>query len=280
MKLAAYIISIVIILTGAWFSYSTMSKFSALQDDRIELDQQNKTRSAYIIKTKKEAKDMETERDQVKTSLAEADAELGNMEANIKLTKREAATWSNKIADQDSQLKKTQDVIANIKAALEELGGDIELNQVPGLVKQLEEDVKKANEAFEDQQILAESVSESVAANEQKIAELNDRIQKRKKRIAGNKAEGRITATDHNWGFAVIDVPDNMPVGKTSKLIVKRGAAFIGKLSINAIEGKRVIADIDYPSMSAGMVVQPGDAVILAKPVTNSTIVFYRMNLC
>ena len=269
MKLAAYIISIVIILTGAWFSYSTMSKFSALQDDRIELDQQNKTRSAYIIKTKKEAKDMETERDQVKTSLAEADAELGNMEANIKLTKREAATWSNKIADQDSQLKKTQDVIANIKAAFEELGGDIELNQVPGLVKQLEEDVKKANRAFEDQQILAESVSESVAANEQKIAELNDRIQKRKKRIAGNKAEGRITATDHNWGFAVIDVPDNMPVDNTSKLIVKRGAAFIGKLSINAIEGKRVIADIDYPSMSAGMVVQPGDAVILATPVTN-----------
>ena len=258
MKLAVYIISIVIILTGAWFSYSTMSKFAVLQDDRIELDQQNKTRSAYIIKTKKEAKDMETERDQVKTSLAEADAEFGNMEANIKLAKREASKWSDKIADQDSQLKKTQDVIANIKTAFQELGGDIELNQVPDLVKQLEDDVKKANRKFEDQQILAESMSESVAANEQKITDLNDRIQKRKKRIAGNKAEGRITATDHNWGFAVIDVPDNMPVDNTTKLIVKRGATLIGKLSINAIEGKRVIADIDYPSMTAGMVVQPG----------------------
>jgi len=64
-------------------------------------------------------------------------------------------------------------------------------------------------------------------------------------------------------------VPDNMPVDNTTKLIVKRGATLIGKLSINAIEGKRVIADIDYPSMTAGMVVQPGDAVILAKPVTN-----------
>jgi len=269
MKLAAYIISIVIILTGAWFSYSTMSKFATLQDDRIELDQQNKTRSAYIIKTKKEAKDMETERDQVKTSLAEADAELGNMEANIKLTKRTSSILSDEIAELDSQLKKNQDLIANIKAAFEELGGDIELNQVKSLKEELEGDVKKANRAFEDQQILAESLSESVAANEQKITDLNDRIQKRKKRIAGNKAEGRITATDHNWGFAVIDVPDNMPVDNTSKLIVKRGATLIGKLSINAIEGKRVIADIDYPSMKAGMVVQPGDAVILATPVTN-----------
>jgi len=269
MKLAVYIISIVIILTGGVFSYSTMSKFSALQDDRVELDQQNKTRSAYIIKTKKEAKDMETERDQVKTSLAEADAEFGNIEANIKGKKREASMLNDKIAKQDEQLKKNQEVIANIKAAFQELGGDIDLDQVKNLNEELKNDVKKANSKFEDQQILAESVSESVAVNEQKIADLNDRIQKRKKRIAGNKAEGRITATDHNWGFAVIDVPDNMAVDNTSKLIVKRGATFIGKLSINAIEGKRVIADIDYPSMTAGMVVQPGDAVILAKPITN-----------
>ena len=122
MKLAAYIISIVIILTGAWFSYSTMSKFATLQDDRIELDQQNKTRSAYIIKTKKEAKDMETERDQVKTSLAEADAELGNMEANIKLTKREASILSDKIADQDSQLKKNSGSYCQYQGCIRGIG--------------------------------------------------------------------------------------------------------------------------------------------------------------
>ena len=108
-----------------------------------------------------------------------------------------------------------------------------------------------------------------IEVTNRKIADLNDRIQKRKQRIAGNKAEGRITATDHNWGFAIINVPDDMPLDNTSKLLVKRGAALIGKLSINAIEGNRIIADIDYPSMAAGMVVQPGDAVVLAKPVTN-----------
>ena len=34
---------------------------------------------------------------------------------------------------------------------------------------------------------------------------------------------------------------------------------------INAIEGGRIVADVDYKSMSAGMVVQPGDSVVLAK---------------
>lgn len=269
MKIALYVIAIIVILTGSWFSFSTMGKFSKLQDDRKELQAQNMTRNAYIIKTKKEAKDMEAERDQVKESLIEAEAELGNVEAKIKLGKRESSNWSSKIAEQDRELKKTQDVIANIKTAFEEIAGDIELPQVPALVGQLETDVKKANRDFEEQQILAEALEKKVSNNEQQIVDLNDRIQKRKTRIAGNRAEGRITATDHNWGFAVINVPDNMPIDNTTKLIVKRGADFIGKVSINAIEGKRIIADIDYRSMKPGMVVQAGDAVILAKPVTN-----------
>ena len=269
MKIALYLIAIIVILTGSWFSFSTMGKFNELQDDRKELEGQNLTRNAYIIKTKKEAKDMEAERDLVNESLVEADAELANVEAKIKLGKRESANWSGKIAEQDRKLKQTQDVIATIKTAFEELGGDIELAQVPKFVEQLEGDVIKARREFEDQQALAEAVEKKVEINEQSITDLNDRIQKRKLRIAGNRAEGRVTAADHNWGFAVINVPDNMPVDGSTKLIVKRGADFIGKVNINAIEGKRIIADIDYRSMKPGMVVQAGDSVILAKPVTN-----------
>jgi len=40
-------------------------------------------------------------------------------------------------------------------------------------------------------------------------------------------------------------------------------------LKINSIEGSRVVADIDYRSLKSGMVVQPGDSVIPAKPATN-----------
>lgn len=269
MNVFAYIFSILVIITGAWFSYSTMNKFSNLQNERIELDKQNKTRSAFIVQTKKDAKVMEAERDEVKTSLAEADAELETTISKVNLTKRQASSWSSKIAEQDKQLAQTEEIITNIKSAFEELAGDIELAQVPDLVKQLEDDVKKANRELEEKQELAEAADTRVKSDEVKIADLSDRIQKRKQRIAGNKAEGRITATDHNWGFAIINVPDDMPLDNTSKLLVKRGAALIGKLSINAIEGNRIIADIDYPSMAAGMVVQPGDAVVLAKPVTN-----------
>lgn len=269
MKILLYVLAIITILTGSWFSFSTMGKFNLLQDDRKELEDQNLTRNAYIIKTKKESKDMEAVRDQVKSSLVEAEAELDNVNAKIRIGKRTSSDWSRKIADQDSELKKTEDVIASIKTAFKELGGVVELTQVPDLVGQLETDVKKARRDFEEQEILAEVAEKKASDNEQTITDLNNRVQKRKKRIAGNRAEGRITATDHNWGFAVINVPDNMLIDNSTKLIVKRGPDFIGKVSINAIEGKRIIADIDYRSMKPGMVVQAGDAVILAKPVTN-----------
>jgi hypothetical protein len=269
MKVLSYIIAIAVILCGSWFSYSNMNQFAKTQEDRIELDNQNKTRSAFIVKTKKEAKTMEAERDQVKASLADADAELDITSGKILTKKREASAWNSKIAEQDRELEKTQELIASIKAAFKELAGDVELGMVPELVTQLEDDVKKANRELEEQQDLTEEATERVKKNEDKIAGLDDRIQARKKRIAANKVEGRISATNHNWGFAIINVPDEMPLDNSSKLIVKRGTALIGKLSINAIEGNRIIADIDYPSMTAGMVVQPGDAVVLAKPVTN-----------
>lgn len=143
MKVLSYIIAIAVILCGSWFSYSNMNQFAKTQEDRIELDNQNKTRSAFIVKTKKEAKTMEAERDQVKASLADADAELDITSGKILTKKREASAWNSKIAEQDRELEKTQELIASIKAAFKELAGDVELGMVPELVTQLEDDVKK-----------------------------------------------------------------------------------------------------------------------------------------
>ena len=269
MKPLIYVIAIVAILTGGWFSYGTMKKFGKLQNDRIELDNQNKTRSAYIVKTKKEAKGMEGERDKAKTSLVEAEADLTNVEANIKLSKREASQWQSKIAEQDRKLKETEEVIKSIKEAFKELGDDIQLEEVTALEEKLKNKLNDANRKLEELQALSEVANKRLQANNTVIADLSERIQKRAQRIASNKSEGLIIAVNHDWGFAIISVPSNMQVDENSKLIVRRGMGYIGKLKINAIEGGRIVADVDYNSMTAGMVVQPGDSVVLAKPIAN-----------
>jgi len=269
MKILTYLVAIAAIMAGAWFSYDTMNKFTKLQSDRIELDKQNKTRSAFIVKTKSEAKTMEGERDKAQQALAESEAELANTIGNLNFSKREAASWKAKIDEQDNQLAKVEEVIANIKEQFKAVAGDVRIEEVPDLVKQLEEDLKAANRKLEDLQVLSAAANKRVEANNAEIADLTGRIDKRAERIASNSLVGSVSAINHDWGFAIVDIPADMTLDQSSKLIVKRGPVYIGKLEINSVEGGRLLADVDYQSMTPGMVVQPGDSVLLAKPFTN-----------
>ena len=270
MKAILYIVAIVAIAAGGWFSYGSMSKFEALQAERKQLDTENEARKANIKKTDEEANTMEDELKKAKQSLAELESNRDNTINNAGLAKKEAATWTSKINGQKEQIDKTQDLIIQIqKSFAAEIGGDIELDQIPGLVKQLEDDLKKANKDLEELQTHAKVAGDRVTASETQISELNQRITKRANRIKANALQGRISAVNHDWGFVTISIPSNMPVTSASKLIIKRGNKYIGNLKINAIEGTRIIADIDYKTVAPGIVVQSGDAVVLSKPVTN-----------
>ena len=173
------------------------------------------------------------------------------------------------IDGQTEKLDEVNDLIKSIKKAFSDLGDDIDLSQIPALVQKLEDDLKQANKKLEELEALTEAADTRVASNKSQISDLDARVSKRAARIKGNSAQGRVTAVNHDWGFVTIDVPSNMPVSAEAKLMIKRGMTYIGNLKINAIEGRRIVADIDYKSMTPGMVVQPGDHVILAKPVTN-----------
>lgn len=270
MKAILYVIAIAAIGAAGWFSYESMDKFQKLQTARKDLDTENEARKATIKDTDKKADAMIVEREAAKKTLAEAEANLGRAEDNLRLAKKEAASWNSKIAEQKEQMDKTQSLIDQIKKTFAaSLGGNVELDQIPGLVKKLEDDLKKANKELEELESNVEVAKGRVARNQEQIQDLNSRIAKRASRIKGNAAEGHITAVNHDWGFVTVRVPNNMPITSASKLMIKRGAGYIGNLKINAIEGTRIIADIDYKSMTPGMVVQPGDHVVLTKPVTN-----------
>jgi len=269
MKAILYVIAIAAIGAGAWFSYDSMSKFDTLKTERKALDDQNEARKASIKKTKKEADAMVAEREAAKKALAEAEANRENAISNERFAKKEAAEWSSKIAGQKEKIEDVQKVIAQIKKKFKDIGEDIELDEVPGLVQKLEDDLKKANKTLEELDSNVEVAKSRVKTSQGSIKDLNGRIAKRARRISGNSAQGRITGVNHDWGFVTVSVPSNMPVSTASKLTIKRGNSFIGTLKINAIEGSRIVADIDYKSMTPGMVVQAGDQVVLTKPVTN-----------
>ncbi len=271
MKALLYVIAIAAIGAGGWFSYETMNKFTDLKKSRETLHEKNENRKASIRTKKKEATEMEGEHETAKKARLNTEAERDNKESGLGLAKREAATWQSKIDEQQEKIDGYAKTKAEIQKQFKEQfdGRNVELHEIPSLVKQLEEDLKKANRKLEELQSLTDAAGKRVASNNAAISELDARMIKRAERIRANSLQGTVTAVNHDWGFAVVSVPKKMPINDTSQLIVKRGNSFVGRLKINAIEAGRVMTDVDYKSMTPGLVVQPGDAVVLEKPVTN-----------
>ncbi len=270
MKAITYIIAIVAIAAAGWFSYDSMNKFKDLQTARKQLDSENETRKKNIKKAGKEADEVEDALKTAKQELAELESSRDNTNNNADLAKKQAATWSSKIAGQKERLQEIQDLIVQIKKNFaSEVGDDVELDEIPGLISKLEGDLQQANKDLEELNTNVEVADRRASSSETQITDLNERVSRRASRIKSNALQGRVSAVNHDWGFVTVSIPSNMPVTSASKLIIKRGSAYVGNLKINAIEGTRIIADIDYKTLAPGMVIQSGDAVVLSKPVTN-----------
>ena len=213
---------------------------------------------------------MEKERDDAKKKLFALRSERKVAREDVDLAKKQAAEWKSKIAAQQEELDGFENLrIQIVKQFQDQFGENVDLDQIPGLVKELEEELKQNNKTLEELLTNVDTAERKLASSQAQIADLNQRITKRANRIKANAVHGSLTAVNHDWGFVTVRVPKNMPVNTASKLLVKRGNQYVGTLNINAIEGTRIIADIDYKSLTRGMIMQPGDAVVLSKPVTN-----------
>ena len=91
----------------------------------------------------------------------------------------------------------------------------------------------------------------------------------RSSRIGRNSMESVVTAVNQDWGFLVIGAGSNSGFTPQTSLIVQRDGRFIGRVRPSSIEPTQTIAEIDFESLSSGVRLQPGDRVMLAKPITN-----------
>lgn len=267
MKILLSLIAIVILAAGAWFSYDVKTEFTQLKADRLELAENNSRREDTIEKAQEEAVIAEEVRDAAQVKLSETEAELRTQEDNLALVLREKETWEDKISVQEGQIEGSKTLIATVRQEFS--GLNVEIDEIPTLIKGLEDGVKDQAIKLEELAVLTESTNARVSVAAEELKGLEKRISDRAERIKGNSLEGFVTAVNHDWGIAVLNIPAKMPVDNNTRLMVRRGSSYVGKLKISSIEGSKIITDIDYKSMNKGIVIQPGDTVFLAKPVTN-----------
>ena len=267
MKIITYLIALIGIIAAAWFSYELKGKFADLKVQKDALAEKNANKLNTINKRKDEAKEAKANIDAARTALADTQAEVSSKTDNFNLVDRQLTEWNEKSSEQSDRLDEVNTLVTTVKQNFDEL--NIELEEIPDHISELETNIAESNEKLEEITLLTSAAQKSYDKNSAQLSDLRERVARRANNIRSNSLSGHIDSVNNDWGFVIVHVPSKMPIDTSSKLIVQRGSSYVGKLKISAIEGTLITADIDHKSLSPGMVIQAGDSVILAKPVTN-----------
>lgn len=175
-----------------------------------------------------------------------------------------------KVAQTDGEMKRVE---AELKVKADKMNGlNAKLNSLPaGFNPQtIAEDLNKIKQEIVELQTQAEAKKQEVAIEEKKVEdvrkgldEIVTRIATRKKSFDRNSMTARVVAVNNDWGFVVIDAGEKEGITPDTKLLVTRGTATVGKLSILSVEGSRTVANILGDTLAPGMAPAPGDKVIL-----------------
>ncbi len=175
-----------------------------------------------------------------------------------------------KIAQTDSEAKRMEEDLKVKSGKMAELNS--KLNSLPAGFnpKTIAEDLNKIKQEIVELQTQAEAKKQEVAAEDKKVDEVKKgldeivtRIVSRKKSFDRNSLTARVVAVNNDWGFVVIDAGEKEGITPDTKLLITRGTATVGKLSILSVDGGRTVANILGDTLAPGMAPAPGDKVIL-----------------
>jgi actin-related protein len=273
MKLSLQLLLIALCGVGIYFSVDAKSKFQAQADAVVKVTADNKTLDENITKR-------ETELDVQKKGFAAADEDYINKESELGIAKNKARQIATEIASYDSDLEsqqqeldKQQKLLKETKAAvaeaLEKDPEEISVDTIAGDIESLKNNEKDQQTKLDDLNLLIEKAEGAIAKNKTSIADLESRKSRRDERIRSNSIEAVVSAVDTDWGICTINAGANLGFTPQSRLIVTRRNAHIGNVSPEKITEKETVAKINFESFAPGVMIQPGDRVMLEKPLND-----------
>ncbi|MBC8127382.1 MAG: hypothetical protein H8M99_09615 [Gloeobacteraceae cyanobacterium ES-bin-144] len=268
MKSILYVVSILAVGGAIYFTLSHKKKFEDLQKDRLATIETNTDITAKAVV--KES-DLKAEREALAASeqkREETVQRLDTLKSNGSSLEREVAELDVTIKSQEVEfveLKKTLDEVALI---LKDLGGDVTLDNLPEKIQQVQDDLKAKQTKLEETQTLVASAEKLLEKNRAESDRMTRRDIERNSKISRNAMQAVVTAVNQDWGFIVIGAGSNSGFTPQTSLIVEREGRMIGRITPSSIEPTQTIAEIDFKSLATGVRIQPGDHVMLAKPVS------------
>ncbi|WP_395743699.1 hypothetical protein [Prosthecobacter sp.] len=266
MTKVLFILSAVVILVASFFAYQNGREFA---------DVRNKiARTNADIVSEKKIEDV---------LLRPGTGDVPKLVAEIKTVQGEQDIEGEKLKAQKTKLAQTESDVTRTQeefAAKEKKRMELEalLKELPQGMKpeSLAEDMQKLKKEKLDFEGQAEAKKKEVAAEEEKVAgiqkrldEVMHKIEDRRKNFERNSLASRVIAVNYDWGFVIIDAGKSTGLTQDTKMIVTRGAQTVGKISVMSVENKNSMAAIVPDAVVNGQVIMPGDRVILENLVQN-----------
>ena len=170
---------------------------------------------------------------------------------------------TNDVAKTTHDVETTKGEIDKIKDQLKDLPAGVTVEGVGETINQLKTTIANNEAAAMKGEEEAVAKKKDLDKTHAELVSIQRQIDERRKLYDRNSLTATVIAVNNDWGFVIIDAGKNKEITADTKLLVTRGSAIIGKLSIQAVENNRTIANIVQKSLRSGLAVSPGDKVIL-----------------
>lgn len=269
MKAIFHIVAIVAACGAAFFSFSHSSKFKAVEAERLETIDTNKTTTAKAEAAEKEIKDLKTKLAAAEERRELLDQSVSSLKSSASATQSELKRHDEELKVQDGEFSELNKTLEEVNVILADLGGGVTLDTLPEKIQEIEDDKTARQKKLEELETLVAGAEKSLSSSRAELDRLAKRVVERSSRISRNSMEAVVTAVNQDWGFLVIGAGSNSGFTPQTPLLVERDGRKIGRVRPSSVEPTQTIAEIDLKSLSAGVRLQPGDRVILAKPTSN-----------
>ena len=271
MKALLYILAVAGIGAAAYFSNVNKQTLADQYETHQEVVANNRRVSANADKVSQELQEEETKLTSANETLAEVDANISKLKSDQAGMKREIATVEGKLEEQKATLAEAEKARVEIQAALAaiDLEGDVSMSSIQENIKSLTDRRKELDAEVQELTSTIESAQKGIAQNRDEIARLARRKTERDARMRRNAMSSVVTGVDQNYGFVIIGAGTNSGFTPQTRLLVVRDGRRIAEVTPSSVEASQTVAEIDFETLAPGVVIQPGDRVILAKGATN-----------
>ena len=244
------------VTAGAKSFMNSSATKAAKQEVRIAQDYM-KAKDAEIAKMKSDAEAASAALEATITAKTEVEAKLKEATDELAATQKEVTEIKAVLAEQAEGFEEMQDKLAEIEAR-----GKKEVDTT-SVVDELKEKLAEAEERATEAEKELASVQSRLASAEGQKQILEEDAARRREKVGRPGVEGRVTAVNSNWNFAILNLGDRHGISSGTPLLVKRGDTLVARLKVSSVEPSSSVADIE--SASKDMAIEPGDTVIFAE---------------